>query len=124
VIQRKLVWRARSSGREQSLCVVEDGLWFGRHGCCHNTVFATEKGSGNRFTLLTFFQNGNDWVSQAEAARIRGVSRQAISRLIKKGRLRVFQIGGKVLLDRAEIETFVPEKPGRPANERIIGSNQ
>jgi excisionase family DNA binding protein len=68
--------------------------------------------------MSTVFQNGSDWVSQAEAARIRGVSRQAISRLIKKGRLRVFQIGGKVLLNRAEIEAFVPEKPGRPMNEQ------
>jgi excisionase family DNA binding protein len=74
--------------------------------------------------LSTDFQNGNDWVSQAEAARIRRVSRQAISRLVKKGRLRVFRIGGKVFLSRAEIEEFVPEQPGRPANERIARSNQ
>ncbi|MGP8260039.1 MAG: helix-turn-helix domain-containing protein [Acidobacteriaceae bacterium] len=61
------------------------------------------------------FQNGLEWVSQAEAARIRGVSRQAISRLIKKGRLQVLEIGGKVLLNRSEIEAFVPDPPGRPA---------
>jgi excisionase family DNA binding protein len=73
--------------------------------------------------LSTYFQNGNDWISQAEAARIRGVSRQAISRLIKKGRLKVLQIGGKVLLNRAEIESFVPEKAGRPTNDRISRSN-
>jgi excisionase family DNA binding protein len=73
--------------------------------------------------LSTDFQNGNDWVSQADAARIRGVSRQAISRLIKKGRLQVLKIAGKVLLNRAEIESFVPEQPGRPANERISHSN-
>jgi excisionase family DNA binding protein len=73
--------------------------------------------------LSTDFQNGNDWVSQADAARIRGVSRQAISRLIKKGRLQVLKIAGKVLLNRAEIEAFVPEQPGRPANERISRSN-
>jgi excisionase family DNA binding protein len=65
--------------------------------------------------LSTQFQNGLDWVSQAEAARIRGVSRQAISRLIKKGRFQVLEIGGKVLLNRSEIEAFVPELPGRPA---------
>lgn len=55
-----------------------------------------------------------DWVSQAEAARIRGVSRQAIGRLIKKGRFRVLKIGGKVLLKRAEIKAYQPEEPGRP----------
>lgn len=72
--------------------------------------------------MSTIFQNGNDWVSQAEAARIRGVSRQAISRLIKKGRLQVFRIGGKVLLNRAEVINFVPEQPGRHRNERIDSS--
>jgi excisionase family DNA binding protein len=64
--------------------------------------------------LSTQFQNGLEWVSQAEAARIRGVSRQAISRLIKKGRFKVLEIGGKILLNRSEVEAFVPELPGRP----------
>jgi excisionase family DNA binding protein len=44
-----------------------------------------------------------DWISQAEAARIRGVSRQAIARLIRKGRFRVLRIAGKTLLKRAEV---------------------
>ncbi|MGH9600711.1 MAG: helix-turn-helix domain-containing protein [Terracidiphilus sp.] len=74
--------------------------------------------------MSTFFQNGNEWISQAEAARVRGVSRQAIARLVKKGRLRAFRIGGKVLLNRADIVAFVPEQPGRPTNERIDRSNQ
>jgi len=55
-----------------------------------------------------------EWVSQAEAARIRGVSRQAISRLIKKGRFRVLKIGGKVLLRRSEVKAYEREQPGRP----------
>jgi excisionase family DNA binding protein len=54
-----------------------------------------------------------DWVSQAEAARIRGVSRQAIARLIKRGRFRTLSIGGKVLLRRFEVENYKPELPGR-----------
>ncbi|MHB1794568.1 MAG: helix-turn-helix domain-containing protein [Acidobacteriaceae bacterium] len=74
--------------------------------------------------MSTNFNNGQDWISQAEAARIRGVTRQAISKLIKKGRLRVFKIGGKVLLNRSEIETFVPEQPGRRSNERIARNHQ
>jgi len=56
----------------------------------------------------------NRWVSQAEAARMRGVSRQAIARLVKKGRFTVLQIGGKILLRRSDVETYEPEKPGRP----------
>jgi excisionase family DNA binding protein len=55
-----------------------------------------------------------DWISQAEAARIRGVSRQAISRLIRKGRFRVLRIGGKTLLKRADVKSYQPEGPGRP----------
>jgi len=55
-----------------------------------------------------------DWISQAEAARVRGVSRQAIARLIKKGRFQILRIGGKVLLRRTEVESYEPEQPGRP----------
>src|SRR5215472_15044795 len=54
-----------------------------------------------------------DWIFQAEAARIRGVSPQAIGDLIKRGRLRVRRIGGEPLLNRIEVERFVPQ-PGRP----------
>lgn len=55
-----------------------------------------------------------DWISQAEAARIRRVSRQAIARLIKKERFQTLKIGGKVLLKRSEVEAYHPENPGRP----------
>ena len=60
-----------------------------------------------------------DWISQAEAARIRSVSGQAISRLIKKGRFDVLMIGGKILLKRSKIEACQPEPPGRKRNERV-----
>jgi len=56
----------------------------------------------------------DEWISQAEAARLRGVSRQAIARLIKKGRFRVLQIAGKILLKRTDVEAFEPEPAGRP----------
>jgi excisionase family DNA binding protein len=77
-----------------------------------------KKGSKNGFTLSTHFRAENalpeEWISQAEAARIRRVSRQAIARLIKKGRFRVLRIGGKTLLNRSEVEEYAPEQPGRP----------
>ena len=60
----------------------------------------------------------DQWISQAEAARVRGVSRQAIALLVKKGRLGVLKIAGRVLVRRKEIEEFVPEPAGRPPNER------
>jgi excisionase family DNA binding protein len=55
-----------------------------------------------------------EWMSQAEAARLRKVSRQAISLLVKKGRLPVLKIGGRVFVHRKEVEGFTPEPAGRP----------
>ena len=54
------------------------------------------------------------WVSQSEAARIRDVSPQAIGRLVNKGRFRTLRIGGRVLLDRSEVEKYKPRRKGRP----------
>ena len=72
----------------------------------------------NRLTLSTHLSDeailSGDWISQAEAARIRGVSRQAIARLVKKGRLRVLRVAGKVLLRRSDVKNFEREEPGRP----------
>ncbi len=55
-----------------------------------------------------------EWVSQAEAARIRGVSRQAITVLVRKGRLKTLEIGGRTFVRRKEVEEFTPEPGGRP----------
>lgn len=77
-----------------------------------------KKGSRNRLTLSTHLSGTRvtleDWISQAEAARIRGVSRQAIARLIKKGRFRVLTIAGKTLLKRSDVTAYEREQPGRP----------
>jgi len=58
-----------------------------------------------------------DWISQAEAARIRGVSRQAIAKLVQNGRLHSIKVGGHVLVNREDVETFEPGKPGRPKKD-------
>jgi excisionase family DNA binding protein len=47
-----------------------------------------------------------DLISQAEAARIRAVSRAAISDLVKRGRIGSVKIGGHLLLFRSEVEAF------------------
>lgn len=52
------------------------------------------------------------WVSQAEAAEMRGVSRQAIADLVGKGRFTTLLIGGKTLLRRSEVKDFKPKPPG------------
>jgi excisionase family DNA binding protein len=56
----------------------------------------------------------SDWISQAEAARIRGVSRQAISKLIRLGRLKAVKVAGHTLVSRSEVTSFRSENPGRP----------
>ena len=54
-----------------------------------------------------------NYVTQAEAARIRGVSQQAIANLIRRGKLNPVIVAGRTLLLRSQVEAFVPQsKPG------------
>jgi len=62
--------------------------------------------------------NYTDWISQAEAARLKGVSRQAIGRLIKRGRLKTLKIAGRLVVKRTDILTFEAEQTGRRASRR------
>ena len=56
-----------------------------------------------------------NYISQAEAARIRGVSQQAIVNLIRRGRLTTVRVADRVLVIRSEVESFQPLlKLGRP----------
>jgi hypothetical protein len=66
----------------------------------------------------------NDLISCAEAARIRGVSRQSMSRLAAKGRFRAVTIGGRDFVSRKEIEAYVPLKPGRPFGSVSKGAEE
>jgi excisionase family DNA binding protein len=58
-----------------------------------------------------------DLITQAEAARIRGVTRTAIAGLIARGNLSVVEIGGQKFLRRAEVEKYKPQAAGRPATK-------
>lgn len=75
----------------------------------------------NWFTLSTYFLEGEfsptDWISQAEAARLRGVTRQAIARLVERGRLRAMTVGGHTFVCRADVEAFAPRPAGRPKDK-------
>ncbi len=55
-----------------------------------------------------------DLVTPAEAARMRGVTRSAITDLMKRGRLQTVEVGGRRFLYRTEVEGFAPEITGRP----------
>lgn len=65
-------------------------------------------------TTIKDEENVDDWISQVEAARIRGVSKQAIAKLIHRNRLSAREIGGRMLVRRSEVEAFVPMPIGRP----------
>jgi Helix-turn-helix domain len=55
-----------------------------------------------------------DLITPAEAARIRGVTRQTISQLIARERFKTKTVGGRLFLYRSEVESFKPDKGGRP----------
>lgn len=61
--------------------------------------------------------NLDDWVSQSEAARLRGTTRQAVSRLVDRGRLSVLDVGGRKLVRRSEVMSFDPLPAGRKPKE-------
>jgi excisionase family DNA binding protein len=56
----------------------------------------------------------SSWISQSEAARLRGVTRQAIAKLIKNERLKTLEIGGRTLVSKEEIINFKALSAGRP----------
>jgi excisionase family DNA binding protein len=68
-------------------------------------------------TIINGENNIDDWISQAEAARIRGVSKQAIAKLIARKRLAACEIGGRMLVRRSEVAAFVPMPIGRPSKK-------
>lgn len=69
----------------------------------------------NSTTFIETALKPENWISQAEAARIRGVSQQAIANLTRRGRLKTTSVAGRTLVLRAEVEGFQPQpKLGRP----------
>ncbi|MEM9702689.1 MAG: hypothetical protein AAF907_09635 [Planctomycetota bacterium] len=63
------------------------------------------------------------WVSQAEAARLRGVSRQAISKLVEKDRFRTHTIGDRTFVHREDVGHGAAAKPAASAEAaELIGA--
>ena len=58
-----------------------------------------------------------DLISQAEAARLRGVTRAAIQDLVRRGRIRSVNVGGRALVYRSEITNYEQGEPGRPRKD-------
>jgi excisionase family DNA binding protein len=55
-----------------------------------------------------------DLITQAEAARLRQCSRQAIAKLVRQGKLRTFLVAGRRLLSRDDVMRYEIKAPGRP----------
>src|SRR5580698_8900745 len=65
-------------------------------------------------------EDSKKYLSQAEAARRRGVSKQAIAALIQRGRLTPVEVAGRIVVLRSEIEGFVARpKFGNPPKKVI-----
>ena len=55
-----------------------------------------------------------DLISQAEAARLRRVTREAIYDLVSRGRLNAIEIGGTKFVRRSQVLAFKERRAGRP----------
>lgn len=73
----------------------------------------TEKKGSQRQPII----KATDWITKADAARVRGVTRQAIGKLVKKGKFRVLEIAGHTFLNREDVESYQSEPGGRPGRK-------
>jgi len=60
----------------------------------------------------------DDWITLAEAARLRNTTRQAISKLVKRGRLETLRIAGHILVNKTGVLAFVEDTPGRKPRKK------
>lgn len=72
----------------------------------------------NQLSMATYLSSAaldpDEWITQAEAARLRNVTRQAIAKLVNGGRLRTLTVGGRTFVNRADVVAFEPNPAGRP----------
>jgi excisionase family DNA binding protein len=74
-------------------------------------------GSGERDSVLGV--PIDDLITQSDAARLRGVSRQAIHKLIHRGKLNTYVVADHVLVSKSEVENFKEGRRGRrPASSK------
>jgi hypothetical protein len=61
-------------------------------------------------------QNSDEWISKGDASRLRGVSRQAMWDLVRRGRLTTRIIAGRICVSRSEVMNFKRIPRGPAAN--------
>jgi DNA-binding XRE family transcriptional regulator len=87
---------------------------------------SAEKEFSKKVLKTTRERGFENYLSQAEAARYRGVSKQAIANLIRRNKLNPVIVAGRSLVLRSEVEKFVPRsKSGAPPKKvRSKGSSK
>ena len=58
--------------------------------------------------------NPEDWTSIKNAAILRGISRQAMTKLVEKDRFRTIIISDVTFIYKKDVECFKPASAGRP----------
>ena len=58
-----------------------------------------------------------DWITQTEAARLKGMTLAAINELVRRARVRSTELYGKRLVSRADIEAFEPKPKKQSARK-------
>lgn len=61
--------------------------------------------------------DASEWISKSQAAKLRGISRQAIWELVKRKRLATFVFAGRVYLYRSEVMNF-KRRPRGPSTKK------
>lgn len=59
-----------------------------------------------------------EWITQLEAANLRGVTLQVVNNWVRRGRVRSKEKYGKVLVSRADVLAYQPTRPGRKVTKK------
>jgi predicted site-specific integrase-resolvase len=54
----------------------------------------------------------DDWITQLEAAELRGVAVQVVNNWVRRGRIRTKERYGKVLVSRGDVLAYESLRPG------------
>jgi excisionase family DNA binding protein len=60
----------------------------------------------------------NNQLTTLQAAQLRGVTREAIQKWIKRYGLKAEKFGRDWLINQSDLDKFTPRKAGRPAKEQ------
>lgn len=56
----------------------------------------------------------SDWITQNDAAELRGVSVQVINNWVRRGHIKTTELYGKTLVSKSDVLSYEPSKGGRP----------